>query len=146
MKSFTKGAKVSTRKVRLVADAIRNQTVSDALALLSVTPKHGAYVLEKAIHSAVANSKMSADQLTIAELLINEGQFLKRFRASTRGRIHPYKKRTTHITVVLKEKEIRSQDSGQVKVQPVKKVETKTEGPKVVEPKSPEKSEKKESK
>ena len=115
MKAFTKGAKVSTRKVRLVADAIRNQSVTDALRVLSVTPKHGAYVLEKAINSAVANSKMSADQLIIAQLIVNEGQFLKRFRASTRGRIHPYKKRTTHITVVLKEKE--------KKVQPVKKVE-----------------------
>lgn len=120
MKAHTKGAKVSTRKVRLVADAIRNQSVTDALRLLSLTPKHGAYVLEKALKSAAANAmnstKVSQDQLVISQLLINEGQFLKRFRPSTRGRVHGYKKRTTHITIVLKEKE-------EKKVQPIKKVE-----------------------
>lgn len=105
MQSTAKGVKVTTRKVRLVADAIRNQSVQDALRMLSLTPKHGAYVLTKAIKSAAANSKVAEDQLQIAQLIVNEGQFLKRFRASTRGRIHGYKKRTTHITVVLKEKE-----------------------------------------
>lgn len=123
MKSHAKAVKVSTRKVRLVADAIRNQSVSDALKTLALTPKHGAYVLEKAIKSAVANSKLAEEQLQIAELIINEGQFLKRFRASTRGRIHPYKKRTTHITVVLKEKEAKGSKETKETVQPTKKAE-----------------------
>lgn len=105
MKAVAKGVKVSTRKVRLVADAIRNQSVVDALKTLSITRKHGSYVLEKAIKSAVANSNMQPEALTISQLLIEEGQFLKRYHASTRGRVHPFKKRTTHITVVLKEKE-----------------------------------------
>lgn len=116
MQATAKGVKVSTRKVRLVADAIRNQSVNEALKTLALTRKHGAYVLEKAIKSAVANSKVAADQLLITQLIVNEGQFLKRYHASTRGRIRPYKKRTTHITVVLKEKETE-------KVEPVKKAE-----------------------
>lgn len=116
MKAVAKGVKVSTRKVRLVADAIRNQSVVDALKTLALTRKHGAYALEKVLRSAVANSNMQPETLTIGELQVTEGQFLKRFHASTRGRVHGFKKRTTHITVVLKEKEVE-------KVQPVKKAE-----------------------
>lgn len=116
MKAVAKGVKVSTRKVRLVADAIRNQSVVDALKTLTLARKHGAYALEKVLRSAVANSNMQPESLTIHELQVTEGQFLKRFHASTRGRVHGFKKRTTHITVVLKEKEVE-------KVQPVKKAE-----------------------
>lgn len=105
--AHAKGVKVSTRKVRLVADAIRNMAARDAVAALSVTQKHGAYPLLKVIKSAMANAvnnaKLSEANLVISKLEVNEGQFLKRFHASTRGRIKPYKKRTTHITVVLKE-------------------------------------------
>lgn len=134
MQATAKGVKISTRKVRLVADAIRNQSVVDALKILTLTPKHGAYALEKVLKSAVANSKMREDQLLISELTVNEGQFLKRFHASTRGRIHGYKKRTTHITVVLKEKE--------VKVAPVQKTE-KVEEPEVAAKKTEVKKEEK---
>lgn len=120
MKVRAKAVKVSTRKVRLVADAIRNQSVADAFKTLALTKKHGAYVLTKALKSAVANAvinnKMKEDQLVIGQLLVNEGQFLKRFHASTRGRVHGYKKRTSHITIVLKEKEV-------AKAAPMKKVE-----------------------
>lgn len=111
MKATAKSVKVSTRKVRLVADAIRNQSVKDAFKTLALTKKHGSYALTKALQSAVANAvvqnKMQEDNLVIGQLLVNEGQFLKRFRASTRGRVHGYKKRTSHITIVLKEKEVK---------------------------------------
>lgn len=107
--AHAKGVKVSTRKVRLVADAIRNMAAKDAVALLNTTRKHGAYpllkVLKSAIANAVNNGKLAEANLMIARLEVNEGQFIKRFHASTRGRIKPYKKRTTHITVTLKEKE-----------------------------------------
>ena len=109
MKAHAAQAKVSTRKVRLVADSIRNMSVADALIALQMANKHGAYVLTKTLKSAVANAvnnkNMSADNLIIAKLEVNEGPFLKRFHASTRGRIHGYKKRSSHITIVLKEKE-----------------------------------------
>lgn len=104
----TKSTRISTRKVRLVANAIRNMPIDKALALLSLSPKRGSYVLTKTIKSAVANAvnnaKLSSDSLIITKLEVNEGAFLKRFRPSTRGRVHPYKKRSSHITVVLKQK------------------------------------------
>ncbi|HET9947107.1 MAG TPA: 50S ribosomal protein L22 [Patescibacteria group bacterium] len=108
-KANASSVKVSTRKVRLVADAIRGMSVQDALDTLMLTRKHGSYVLIKTLKSAIANAvnngKMNKDALVIAKLEVNEGPFLKRFHASTRGRIHGYKKRTSHISIVLKEKE-----------------------------------------
>ena len=124
MKAHASQVRTSTRKVRLVADSIRNMSVSEALVALQMTKKHGSYALIKALKSAVANAannnKMSADDLVIALLQVNEGPFLKRFHASTRGRIHGYKKRSSHITIVLKEAEKKS-------VKAVEEVETKEE-------------------
>lgn len=133
MKATVKAAKVSTRKVRLVADVIRNQSVEEALKTLTLTKKHGASILVKVLQSAVANAvvnnKMQASNLVIDQLIVNEGQFLKRFRASTRGRVHGYKKRTSHVTVVLKEKEVAkiAEPKAEVKNETVEKVEVKKE-------------------
>lgn len=97
--------KTSTRKVRLVADAIRNLSVSEALDALSVINKKGAHDLEKVLKSAVANavnnSKLEKANLKILNIDVNEGTALKRFRPSTRGRIHRYKKRSSNIRIVL---------------------------------------------
>ena len=103
------GVRVSTRKVRLVADAIRGLSVKEAVNMLTMTPKHGAYpllkVLKSAMSNAINNVKLTTtDGLIITKLEVNEGPFLKRFHASTRGRIKPYKKRTSHIRVILAEK------------------------------------------
>ena|SRR5579872_7493336 len=107
MKAHASQVRISTRKVRLVADSIRNMSANDALDSLQVTKKHGSYALIKALKSAMANAvnnnKLSIDNLFIARLEVNEGPFLKRFHASTRGRVHGYKKRSSHITIVLKE-------------------------------------------
>lgn len=103
-----KSIRVSTRKVRLVADEIRGLSVVDAVNMLVMTKKHGAYPLLKVVKSAMSNAtnnaKLAVDNLIIAKLEVNEGPFLKRFHASTRGRIKPYKKRTSHIRVILTEK------------------------------------------
>lgn len=99
--------RVSTRKVRLVADSIRRMSAEKALAILSTLGKRGAYSLDKTLESAVANATakgMSRERLVIESLEVNEGPALKRFRPSTRGRVHPYKKRTSKITIILKEK------------------------------------------
>lgn len=105
----SQSVKITPRKVRLVADAIRNMQVAKALKALSVIEKHGAYNLTKTLKSAIANAvnngKLSQEDLIIAKLEVNEGPFLKRFHASTRGRIRSYKKRSSHITIVLKEME-----------------------------------------
>jgi len=103
----TNGIKISTRKVRLVADSVRGMSIRNALNTLSLTQKRGASVIAKTIDAAIANAKhnanLSADSLFLHKLEVNEGPFLKRFRPSTRGRVHPYKKRSSHITVILKE-------------------------------------------
>lgn len=108
IRASSKAVRISTRKVRLVAAEIRNMPVDRALAVLSVTNKRGAHSLTKTIKSAVANAannaKISTAGLVIERLEIDEGPFLKRFRPSTRGRVHPYKKRSSHITVVLRQK------------------------------------------
>jgi large subunit ribosomal protein L22 len=103
----TKEIRTSTRKVRLVADSIRNLSISEALDALSVIEKRGAYDLEKALRAAVANavnnSKLEKNNLKIKSIDIGEGTSLKRFRPSTRGRIHRYKKRSSNIRITLEE-------------------------------------------
>ena len=107
VRAIAKNIRISPRKVRLVADAIRNLSVDNALRVLEAAEKQAAKPLIKAVKSAVANAvnnaKLDAANLAIASLQISQGQALKRFRPSTRGRIHPYKKRGSTITVVLKE-------------------------------------------
>lgn len=101
----SKTVRISPRKVRLVADVIRNQSVGKALSTLGLINKRGALPLYKTIKSAVLNAvnnaKLKEDLLMIKRIEIGEGSFLKRFRPSTRGRVHPYKRRSSHIKVVL---------------------------------------------
>ncbi len=100
--------RTSTRKVRIVADSIRGLGVGEAQDALSVIDKRGAHDLEKALNSAIANAvnnaRLEKNNLIIKTIDVNEGAFLKRFRPSTRGRVHPYKKRTSNIRIVLEEK------------------------------------------
>lgn len=101
--------RTSTRKVRLVADSIRGLSIDEALDALSVIQKRGALDLNKALKSAVANavnnSKLDKVNLVIKNIDVNEGTSLKRFHPSTRGRFHPYKKRSSNIRIVLEEKQ-----------------------------------------
>lgn len=112
--AISKSVRVSPRKVRLVADAIRKQSIQDALNTLSLVGKIGALGLEKTLRSALANAqyavgkpdakKHDMDTLKIKSIEVSEGPVLKRFHPSTRGRIHPYKKRSSHIKIILEEK------------------------------------------
>lgn len=103
-----KGARISPRKVQVVADAIRGMSVASARQTLSVTQKHGAAILSKVLQSAVANAvnnkKLREETLVISQLLVQGGSFLRRFHSSARGRTRPYTKRTTHVTIVVSEK------------------------------------------
>ena len=91
--------------MRLVVDAIRGKSVDQALAMLSVMPKRAGTPVEKTLRSAVANAvnnaKLERETLFVTSMNVTEGQALKRFRPSTRGRVHPYKKRTSHLEIVL---------------------------------------------
>lgn len=116
--AFTKSAQISPRKVRLVADVIRKQTIDDALATLAVAKKRGSGALEKTLRSAIANAlnrNISRDKLFIDRIDVTDGPAYKRAHMSTRGRMHPYKKRTSHIRVVLSDEVKDSRLRGQAK-------------------------------
>jgi large subunit ribosomal protein L22 len=107
--AVSRSVRISPRKVRLVADGIRNLSLDKALNVLSMTKVRGASVLNEVFKSAVANainnSKKKMDSLKIKGIEVFDGPAIKRFHASTRGRVHPYKKRSSHIRVILEAKE-----------------------------------------
>ena len=113
MKAIAKTVKMSPRKVRLVVDAVRGLSIDDALKVLSAMQKRAADPVIKTIDSAVANAITNDGReqanLMIASITVNEGQVMKRFHPSSRGRVHPYKKKSSHITVILKDKIIKAE-------------------------------------
>lgn len=102
-------ARISSRKVKVVIDLIRNKSVGEALAILKFTPKAAAEPVEKLLKSAIANAEnnheMNVDKLYVAEINATQGPTLKRIRPRAQGRAFRIRKRTSHITIVLKEKE-----------------------------------------
>ena len=99
--------RISTRKVRLVADAIRGLSVDRAIMKLTMTPKSAAEPLLKLVRSVVANAKKTesdAHTLTIKKLEVMGGPAMKRFHAVSRGMAHSYKKRMTHVRIIVEEK------------------------------------------
>ena len=111
MKANLKNYRQSPRKVRLIADLIRGKMVSRALPSLGLLGKRAAGPIKKLLLSAVANAKNNdktdAEHLFIKEIRIDEGPTLKRIRARARGSAHPIRKRTSHISIVLGEREIK---------------------------------------
>lgn len=103
-----KSVRISPRKVRLVVDVVRNMPLDDALHTLEVMPKRAAREVAKTLKSAVANAtnnaRLERNNLMIGGIMVSEGAVFKRFRPSTRGRIHPYKKRSSNIRVMITEK------------------------------------------
>jgi large subunit ribosomal protein L22 len=94
----------STRKVRLVADAIRKISPVVALVALERMPKQAAKPVAAVIASALANAKQKgadAETLTFKTIEVMGGPSMKRFRAASRGVAHAYKKRMTHVRIIL---------------------------------------------
>ena len=108
-KATLKFARISSRKVKIVADLIRGKDVDEALAIMKFTPKASSEVLEKLLKSAIANAEnnheMKHENLYVAEIFANQGPTLKRIRPAAKGSAVRIRKRTSHITIVLKEKE-----------------------------------------
>ena len=104
-----KMVRISSRKVKLVIDLIRGKSVGEAIAILKLTPKAASPVVEKLVYSAVANAEhnynMDTENLFVKEVYVGEGPTLKRFRPRAQGRATQILKRTSHITVVVAEKE-----------------------------------------
>jgi large subunit ribosomal protein L22 len=101
--------RVSPRKARLVVDLIRGKQVDDARAILKFSPRAAAEVVEKVLNSAVANAErnlhVKADELIVGSTFVDEGPTLKRIRPRAMGRAFRINKRTSHITVVVKQRE-----------------------------------------
>ncbi len=117
-----KNIKVSPRKMRLVVDSVKKQSVPVALMSLGGMSNRAAVPIKKALESAMANAvnnfKAEKTNLSITEILIGEGITYKRFHYAGRGRTRPYKKRTSHVTVVLEDKTA----AAEVKLQPKEEV------------------------
>ena len=97
--------RIAPRKARLVADQVRGLTVPQARTLLEFSPRGASRDIAKLIASAAANAEnnheLVADDLEIAEIQIDEGPTLKRWRARARGRATRIEKRTSHVSVAL---------------------------------------------
>lgn len=99
-----KYVRVATRKVRLMADAIRALGPVDALARLKLERKSASDPLSRAIASALANAaqkKADTQSLRFKTIEVMGGPAMKRFRAVSRGQAHSYKKRMTHIRIII---------------------------------------------
>ena len=102
-----KYARISARKVKIVADLVRGKNIDEALAIMKFTPKASTEILEKLLKSAIANAEnnhgMSHEKLYISEIYANQGPTLKRIRPAAKGSAARIRKRTSHITIVLRE-------------------------------------------
>lgn len=100
--------RMSPRKVKVVLDLIRNKPADVALAIAHNIPKAAGEPVEKLLKSAIANAEMKnmdKKDLYVSECLVCPGPILKRIRPRAQGRAFRINKRTSHITLVLKEKE-----------------------------------------
>lgn len=100
---------LSAQKVRLVADLVRGKNVVDALSLLKFIPNRAASPVYKVLHSAMANGEenygVSRDDLYVYRIFADEAPTRKWRRFGARGRFKPWLRRSSHITVILRERE-----------------------------------------
>jgi large subunit ribosomal protein L22 len=105
-----KNCPMSPRKMRMVADAVRGKNVEEALNILKFNKREGSRWLEKVLMSAIANWEYKTDmsksadeyKLVVKEIFVDGGTSLKRFRPAPHGRANPIKKRTNHVTLIVK--------------------------------------------
>ncbi|GEK06704.1 50S ribosomal protein L22 [Schleiferilactobacillus harbinensis] len=107
--AIARTVRIAPRKARLVIDLIRGRSVAEALAILQFTPRAGSPIITKVLKSAVANAEhnfdLEAQNLFVSKAFVDEGPTLKRFRPRAKGSASAINKRTSHITVIVSEKE-----------------------------------------
>ena len=107
-KAILKYVRISPTKVAIVLNLIKGKNIKEAMAILKFTPKSASPILEKLLKSAVANAEnnngLDVDSLYVQEAYANQGPSLKRTQPRARGRAYRIIKRTSHITMVVKEK------------------------------------------
>jgi len=101
--------RISPRKARQVVDLIRGKSLQEALAILELTPKRASRIVSKVVRSAAANAEnnfeLDPDKLYVAKAYVDQGPTLKRILPRARGAADRIRKRTSHITVILAERE-----------------------------------------
>jgi large subunit ribosomal protein L22 len=101
--------RIAPRKARKVIDQIRGKGIDEALGILEFTPRLAAETIAKVVKSAAANAEhnhsLSRDSLVVAEAFVDQGPTLKRVHQRAQGRMAMIHKRSSHITVILREKE-----------------------------------------
>lgn len=109
-KAIAKTVKISPRKARLVIDLVRGKNIPEATAVLHLTPNRSTVAIEKTLKSATANAinnhNMDKNLLYIKEAYVDEGPILKtRLLYRARGTAHRVSRRTSHITIVVSERQ-----------------------------------------
>ncbi len=108
-RAIAKYVRISPLKVNFICKEIRGKSVEEALSILKFTPKRGARELEKVLKSAIANAEhnndLDRDLLIVSEAYANEAPVMKRWRPKAKGMAYPILKRSSHIGVVVKERE-----------------------------------------
>jgi large subunit ribosomal protein L22 len=113
-RAIQRSTRQSPYKMRLVIDEIRGKDVNAALAYLAFSKKHAAKQIDKVLRSAVANAEhasrengtpLDVDALYVQHAIVNEGPKLKRFTPAAMGRATPIQKRTSHVEIVVAERE-----------------------------------------
>ena len=111
-RAVAKFVKAAPRKLRLVIDNIRGKSTEEALNLLRFTPNRSARIIEKVLESAIANAEnnmmMDPDELYIHQAYVDGGPVIKRYKPRAMGRATPIRKKTSHITIIVKERGVES--------------------------------------
>ncbi len=123
-----KNSRQSPRKVRLVANQVKNLSLAEAFSQLALMERKASLVILKVMRQAVANAvhnhQLSVDDLEIDNILVKTGPTYKRWQPVSRGRAHKILKRTTHVEVILKTKGIDKKQNKRASVIPEKKLST----------------------
>ncbi len=108
-RAYLRYARISPRKVQIVLDLIRSKPADTAMAILKNIPKAAGEPLSKLLKSAIANAEnnksMDTSRLYVSQCFVSPGPILKRIRPRAQGRAFRILKRTSHVTMVLREKE-----------------------------------------
>jgi len=105
VKAVSKYIKGAPIKMRRVVNSVRGMRAQRALSVLALLPQSAARPVWKTVKSAVANAEenyaLDAEDMVIAQIMVDEGPRMRRYRAGARGRYKPVLKRFSHITVIL---------------------------------------------
>ena len=109
-KAIAKYVRISPLKVNFICKEIRGKQVDEALAILKFTPKKGARILEKVLNSAIANAEhnfgLNREDLFVSQEYANNAPVMKRWRPKAKGMAYPILKRSSHVGVVVEEREL----------------------------------------